>query len=242
MHWAATLGVVVPTALALLAIYLERRNRKTDRSDAERDAAEAGQRADRAHATADAATAAAERSAAATERMAQALEAQSAAAARAAPTPQAAWTLEHSVGDSYLLTNVGTATAYDVDVGTGDMVVRVPPGTWPRAELPPDDAVKVLAARTMGTRDDTVTLTWATELGGGDRKTWRRPLPPKPPTSSVQRPRAEGHYPNRRPGVPRPIVDGSAGDTAKVATAQSSSSASARSQSWLASCSPCWKC
>ena len=182
---------LVVSILALLGagagFAVQRRDRKIDRKDADEAARASAERANRAQQTADDAAEAANRPAAAseslaaaTERMAKALEREARTAAREGPIPQAAWTLAHNQGDTYLLNNVGTAVAYDVHVDTGDMVVRVPSGTWPRAEMSPDDAMKVLAVRTMGTKDDTVTVTRASEPGGSERHTWTRPLPPKP--------------------------------------------------------------
>ena len=43
----------------------------------------------------------------------------------------------------------------------------------------PGSAMQFLAALTLATRDDTVTVTWAS-TPGGERRTWKRPLPPKP--------------------------------------------------------------
>lgn len=178
MDWVALGGATVSALLALYAIVLQRRDRKIDRADSARDVAGASARADRAQQAADEAAAAALRSAAATERMAQAMEAQSLAAARAAPAPQVSWQLAHNAGDTYLLTNAGNAVAYDVAVDTGDMIVR--DTAWPRAAIQPDEAAKILAARSLATRDDTVTVTWADAPGSFDRRSWSRPLPPSP--------------------------------------------------------------
>ncbi len=183
----------VVSVLALLGtgvgFLVARRDRRRDRAYAERDARDARDRADRAQATADQATDAAERYAAAAERMAQALEEQAARAAHEAAVPEAAWALEHFQGDSYLLTNTGTAPAYDVDVDTADLLSRPPQGDpWPRAEVRPHEPVKFIAARMMNTKDDTVTVTWAEQQGSPERRTWRRPLPPRPPTASVHLP------------------------------------------------------
>lgn len=120
----------------------------------------------------------AERSAAATERMAKALEGRALEDEHRSPTPDAAWKLQHFQGDTYLLTNAGRATAYDVHVDTGDLVVR---GEHDHERIEPDGFAKFLAVRTWGTRDDTITVTWSTTPGGSDRHTWQRPLPPRPP-------------------------------------------------------------
>lgn len=129
----------------------------------------------------------ADRAVQAAERSASAAEAQAVAIARAAPLPQAAWTLEHHDGDAYLLTNVGTGTAHAVALDTGDMVVR--DGQWPRDTIAPSESAKLLAARSLATRDDTVTVRWADEPRGAERRSWQRPLPPKqPPQTPMPRP------------------------------------------------------
>ncbi|MGY1804225.1 hypothetical protein ACI78T_13195 [Blastococcus sp. SYSU D00922] len=117
------------------------------------------------------------RSADATERMAVALERREIQDERHAPTPGAAWRLEHFQGDAYLLTNAGRATAYEVRVEVGDLITRdLPNGV----HVGPDEALKFIAARTMATRDDTVTVSWTDRPDGGERSSWSRPLPPRP--------------------------------------------------------------
>lgn len=162
--------------LALYAIVVQRRDRRVDRAEA----AESEARANRAQATAEEATAAAQRAAGATERMAQTMEAQALAIAPAAPSPQAAWTLRHLSGDSFILENVGDAEAYDVHVDTGDLggVGLSGETSLDLDVLRSGDSIRFLAARDFGTRDDTVTLTWATAVGAAPRLSWSRPLPP----------------------------------------------------------------
>jgi len=116
------------------------------------------------------------RSADATERMAVALERRAIQDERQEPTPGVAWRLEHFQGDAYLLTNAGRATAHEVRVEVGDLFSKDLPDGVP---VRPDDAVKFIAARTLATRDDTVTVSWADEPHGR-RTLWSRPLPPKP--------------------------------------------------------------
>lgn len=119
---------------------------------------------------------AADRSAGAAERMATALELRALEDERRAPTPNVVWRLEHFQNDAYLLTNAGRAPAYEVTVSAGDMITDdLPDGITMRA----DDAVKFIAARTMVTRDDTITVDWSPRPGA-QRESWSRPLPPKP--------------------------------------------------------------
>jgi hypothetical protein len=129
---------------------------------------------------ADAAVDHARRSADAAERMATALEDRAVERERLSEAPGVVWRLEHFQGDSYVLTNAGRAPAYEVHVDTGDIpIVR---GTErDQAVIEADGFLKFMAARSMGTKDDTITVTWADEQGSSRRHRWARPLPPKPP-------------------------------------------------------------
>jgi hypothetical protein len=167
-------GVITANALSAVAIIVAALG--VSRTDARAKKAEAGTR--EAEAQAARAIEAAERSASAVERVAGAMERQSIEAEQHSATPGVAWRLEHHQGDTYLLTNAGRGTAYDVRAEADDsMITRdLPDG----ATLGPDEAVTFLGALTLGTTDDTVTVTWAA-TPGGERLTWRRPLPPRPP-------------------------------------------------------------
>lgn len=127
------------------------------------------------------ATAAAERAAAAQERLAQAAEEDAARHAQAAPEPEVAWRLAHHNGDTYLLENVGTATAYNVLVTVPERVIFRPPPEDPVDKMGPRDSTTFMAVLTMGASDDRVTVSWEASPGAVPRETWSRPLPPKPP-------------------------------------------------------------
>ena len=83
--------------------------------------------------------------------MAEALEAQ-------LPTSVVAWTLEPLQGDAYLLTNGGTANAYQVHLDLGD--IQIVRGERDLEILRPGEARQFIAARSMGTANDTVTVSW----------------------------------------------------------------------------------
>jgi len=96
------------------------------------------------------------------------------------PTPRMAWSLTHFQGDKYMLTNVGDATAYNVQVSAHESVHKH--GEWAeRDQLRPGEATTFMAVRTMGTTDSTITVEWSDEPGGEERESWRYPLPPRPP-------------------------------------------------------------
>jgi hypothetical protein len=116
-------ALAISAAALLVTVLSYRRDRKASR--------EATTSADRAASRADEAVEA-------QKRMAEALEAQLA-------QPAAAWCLEHFQGDSYLLTNTGTASAYHVHLDLGDInIVR---GELDSALLRAGDAHKFMAAR-----------------------------------------------------------------------------------------------
>lgn len=89
------------------------------------------------------------------------------------------WALTHFQGDKYLLENKGDMSAFDVLLSADETLLQ--PGEWPRAdETKPGDVIQFMAARTMGTRDSTITVRWRNDPEG-DEQTWRYPLPPRPP-------------------------------------------------------------
>ena len=88
------------------------------------------------------------------------------------------WRLTNFNGDTYMLKNVGTAIAYDVELSADETLLQ--PGEWPtEGQMRPDDSLTFMAAVTFGTRDTTITVKWTTADGEPD--VWRYPLPPRPP-------------------------------------------------------------
>lgn len=165
MDWGDWIAVV---AIVVSGVGIWRTDARAKK--AEQDAAAADKKAAQA-------VAAAERSANNLERIAEAMERQSIQVERQSVTPGVVWTLEHHEGDTVLLTNVGRATAYDVQVEANESVFlqHLPTGTV----LAPGDAEKFFAGRSLATADDTVRVSWSA-APGGERSTWRRPLPPDP--------------------------------------------------------------
>lgn len=116
------------------------------------------------------------------ERMAEAIEklaAKGFGAASTAPPPRVRWSLTHSAGDTYLLTNTGNADAHAVDVSADPEIVMRdrPTGRTIKA----DEAVRFFALPYGNVRDRTITVTWAMSPGeDSERDVWRYPLPPRP--------------------------------------------------------------
>ncbi len=85
------------------------------------------------------------------------------------------WSLRNFENDRYILENIGDKTAGKVQVASHESLDLE---TLPSQDLAPGHAITFMAARSMGTSDSTITVTW-TE--GTEQKSWRYPLPPKPP-------------------------------------------------------------
>lgn len=98
-----------------------------------------------------------------------------------APTTRASvrWRLAHRTGDTYLAENIGEGTALSARLAANaDLHIRNQ--SKEPQEVPPGEALSFMAARYMGTQDDRVQVTWQEEAGG-DVKTWKYPLPARPP-------------------------------------------------------------
>jgi hypothetical protein len=113
---------------------------------------------------------AAERSADADQRSITLAEAE---AAKYAPP----WDLRWEAGDTYLLTNGSDEPTLEVKLDLGD--IPVARGELEHTRIGPGSAVKFLAGRTMGTTNDTVTVTWR-RFPDGPILDWQHPLPAKP--------------------------------------------------------------
>lgn len=96
-----------------------------------------------------------------------------------APSPSASWSLSRDEGDHYRLSNTGTAIAHDVWVG-GSASLEGPDGLDTGMWIAPGSSVSFTARVRPSTTDSTITVTWAPAAGGGDRSTWRYPLPEPP--------------------------------------------------------------
>ena len=101
-------------------------------------------------------------------------------AASAPPGPATvSWSLTHHAGDTNQLQNVGGLRADDVTISTDPTLHLVQAPDVP-TQLQPGEAVTFMAAASLGTRDRTITVSWA-DAGESDRRSWRYPLPPRPP-------------------------------------------------------------
>lgn len=128
---------------------------------------------------AERATMAAERSAVALERAARAQELQMVRAAANSPTPKAVWRMSRHSGDAFILENVGTSPAYDVEVKAVHPNLHVMGITESQGdEVKPGEAVKFHAFISLATSDDRVEVHWSDSPRGRDRHEWTRALPP----------------------------------------------------------------
>jgi len=59
--------------------------------------------------------------------------------------------------------------------------IQIARGELDLAVLRAGEAHKFMAARTMGTANDTVTISWLESPTSPKRQQWARPLPPRPP-------------------------------------------------------------
>lgn len=96
---------------------------------------------------------------------------------REAHRPSVAWHIQHESGDTYKVTNVGTADAWDVEIEHEGLVPNY--GEPVEHPLGPGEAIVFMASVHTQIRDNTVYVRWADEPKGPQRQ-WRNPLPGKP--------------------------------------------------------------
>jgi hypothetical protein len=94
--------------------------------------------------------------------------------AQEANRPTVSWALTHLDGSTYLVKNVGSATAWGVKVRHEGLVDSYSDPTADR--LTSGEAIEFMATVHMQTRDNTVYVDWRAEPGG-EPETWRHPLP-----------------------------------------------------------------
>lgn len=191
--WEATATVIqaVATVVALVGVavtfFFSYRAERRERVRAQAEAARTREEAKRADAAAERSERAAALSIDTLERIAEAVEAVAAKDSGrtgllpGAPPARVRWVLRHFNGDTYMLQNVGNATAFDVCLSADASMLT--PGGLPTADvMRPDDSVTFMAVLTMGTRDSTIAVEWADAEGrDAERQSWRYPLPPRPP-------------------------------------------------------------
>ncbi len=92
--------------------------------------------------------------------------------------PRVKWSLTHQQGDTYMLENVGTARAIDVQV-TEHPILIGPDRIVGGPDLDEGEALTSMAARVLSTEDSTIRVTWRI-VGDETPRTWEYPLPPRP--------------------------------------------------------------
>jgi hypothetical protein len=164
--FVALVGVAGSLVLTLRSEALTRRGQELEREQA------------------DAAAARSEAAAALTEeytrRVVEALEAMATGSAEqvGVRSPlRVGWTMRNHGGDTYVLENVGDATAERVTLTADESMIFNPPEV---VDVAPGDAISFMAALSLATRDSTITVKWS-EPGTADMRTWKYPLPPRPP-------------------------------------------------------------
>lgn len=85
------------------------------------------------------------------------------------------WSLRRQAGDTYILENVGTASAERIQVTADDSLPLLSMSVLPE-RLGPDEALSFMAAPSLGTSDFTITVEWVT-AGDDVPRQWRYPLP-----------------------------------------------------------------
>jgi hypothetical protein len=88
--------------------------------------------------------------------------------------PVVHWTVDRVEGRRHLLTNLGPATAFAVEL-TGENAVRFDGPTEPR-DMQMGESVEFLAIGSMQTGTPELVVSWQ-DAPAGNRMEWRRPLP-----------------------------------------------------------------
>lgn len=95
------------------------------------------------------------------------------------PVTPVRWRLSHQSGDTYLAENIGEGTAQSARISAfADL--HILDGPEEPQDVPPGEALTFMAVLSMGTRDDRVLVSW-NEESSGEGKTWKFPLPARPP-------------------------------------------------------------
>lgn len=166
----ALVGVVASMVFTLRSERLTREGQQLERSQAEATAA----RSEAAAALTEEYT---RRVVDALETMATVQSTGGASAAQAPVPRRVKWRMAHHAGDRYIVENTGDKRALSVKLSADESLMFDPDD--PR-DLDPGEAMTFLAVLTFGTRDSTVTVEW-TDEDTGLTKSWRYPLPSRPP-------------------------------------------------------------
>lgn len=89
------------------------------------------------------------------------------------------WVLQHHSGDSYLARNEGPGRASKVEIAAYGDLQMLDRNSVPE-DVPAGEAVSFMAMRYAGTTDDRIQVSWFEE-GDEEQKTWKYPLPARPP-------------------------------------------------------------
>jgi hypothetical protein len=177
--WQA-IGTIVAIAAVAVTLYFNLLSQRQTRAGQK--LIEQGQQQDLevAEATAQRSEAAAQLTEGYTQRVVDALEAIARSGIGGGPArlPKVAWSMEHHAGDTYRLTNIGDAKAWNVTLNSDETLILI--DVPDRPDLAEGEAFTFMAAVHMGTRDRTITVTWDSDAQGTSGGTWRYPLPARP--------------------------------------------------------------
>ena len=91
------------------------------------------------------------------------------------------WSLVYERGDTFRLTNVGSDTAFGVEVRAHQTMFMCEISHGDPSEVKVGEALLLMVVAAWGTEDMTITVAWhdALDSGGEDALVWRYPLPAK---------------------------------------------------------------
>lgn len=181
MHWDwQAIGTIVAIAAVAISLVFNLVSQRQTRAGQR--LIELGQQQEReiAEATAERSEAAARLTESYTRRVVEALEAiaRSGVGGTSVRPPKVAWSMDHHAGDTYRLTNIGDAKAWNVSLSSDETLELIEVGGGP--DLDEGEALTFMAAVDMATRDLTITVAWDSDEDGSPGGTWRYPLPSRP--------------------------------------------------------------
>lgn len=91
----------------------------------------------------------------------------------------ARWAIDPNGGDTYLVTNIGDARAYDVRI-SAFKDLSILQGPEPQ-DVDPDEALEIMALQYGAVEDNRVLVNWRDEADSVEERSWKHPLPPRPP-------------------------------------------------------------
>lgn len=175
MEIAVGLAQIVAAVVAVVALVVTSRLRKSDADRSERALGSAERAAERAEATSSL-------SIDELGRIAESIESLQWISVNGDLAPHlsgVAWALAYQMGDTYLLQNDGGRAANDIEISGHPSLVGPDITQGDPSRVAPREAVSFIAARSLATSDSTITVKWR-EDGTSGRQSWRYPLPPRP--------------------------------------------------------------